>query len=100
MIGAIEHAVLILGHLRKLLQEAGVDIDVARRAGATPAAYGENFVDAGTANHLHDRKTRLSRDGPLNTLARDNSESRHVSSHSVNRSCIFCYASAAHPIVG
>jgi hypothetical protein len=76
MRAAFQQVVLISGHRRKMLL-AGLNIDVACRAGAATAAHGEQLIKAGVPDDLNnafaDARFELMRD----SVSRDNGQPRH-----------------------
>jgi DNA-3-methyladenine glycosylase II len=53
VVARIEQVVLVLAHRRQLVEERRVDVDVAGRARAAPAAQRQQLVEAVVADRLH-----------------------------------------------
>lgn len=81
MLLTVEHVILVGAHGWQSRHIVWVHEDVARRAGAAPAAQGEQLVESVVANYFHDLGAELARDDVLASIAGHDNQFRHCCSN-------------------
>src|SRR3546814_269790 len=76
--GRIEQVVLVLAHRGKRVRVAGLDMDVAGRAGTAAAAQREQFVEPGVADIFHHGQAGVALDLMLGPVARHHNQLGHA----------------------